>query len=461
MRGWYRLKIDYLITDALVYTLGDWQRVNVAIGEEKIVGIHSPSKKPDADRTINASGLLVVPGLIDSHVHMRDPGATHLEDFETGTKAAAAGGVTMIVDMPSNIPAINTAGAFKDKVQIISKKAVVDFGLWAGATYGNEIPKLLELGALGIKFWTIKGLSNPELTIAEDGAILRAMREIAASGGKCMVHPSNCGIFNECATQMTNETIDYKGPAYEEDEDYISDITSINVLLSLSKLLRLPLHIAHIRSKRAIDSVLRARALGQTVSLELNPKYVFLTKQDKTKFNEGGFWGLARENAEYLWRKVLDGSIEVIATDHGPNTIEGISTQRKNKCLWTCGLSYPSGPQIENYLSLLVDKAEMNMKILAALVRCCSENPAKMLGLYPRKGAIAIGSDADITIIDPRSEYTISSEGMYSKPGWTIYEGRRVKGKPVKTLIGGSIVMDDGDVIGKPGHGKFIRKLAL
>ena len=438
----------------------------IAINEGRIVALARESNLPRADVTIDAEGKFVLPGLIDAHVHFREPGGEEREDFETGTKAAAAGGVTTVLEMPVSNPAVSSADVLERRKTILEARAVVDFGLYGGAGSHNidEIPDLAEVGAIGFK--TFMHRPSPErevefkgLYVTDDASLYDALKAASRTGLPSSVHCEN----NTTVERMIEELRKAgrkDAMAHAESRPNFVEAEAISKVIILSKAAGARAHIAHLSTKEGAHLVQQAKASGQILTAETCPHYLVLTAET---LKEVGPYAKtnpplrSKEDNEVLWRSLSDGTVDIIASDHAPFTKEEKDIGMDD--IWKAP---PGAPQIETMLPLLLTQVNAGKITIQTLVKVTSESVAKIFGLYPKKGAIQVGSDADLTIIDIEKETKVSIDKMYSKArDVTIYDGWRVKGLPVVTLVRGQVVMDHGQVIGNPGHGNFVRPLGM
>jgi dihydroorotase len=400
---------------------------------------------------IDAAGKYILPGIIDVHVHFREPGFTYKEDFGTGTMAAAAGGVTTIFDMPNNKPFITTVKAFKEKLELIRNKGYVDYGLVVAIVGDSisEIPGLAEAGANVYKIFmgeTVGGVPAPD-----DGGILQAFKLVAETGLRVGVHAENNAImdFFKAALQKAGRTDPL---AHVEARPNIAEAETIQRAIILAAEAGCKLHIYHMSSKEGVQLVKEAKGKGIDVTAETGPHYLLLDCNYMKKV--GSILKMnppirSRENGEALWRGLLDGIVEVIATDHSPHSPE----EKIKENIWE---AIPGFTGVETSVSLMLTQVNEGRLSINSYVKLASENPARLFNLYPRKGTIQVGSDADFTIVDMEREGVIQSEKLHSKTKITPFDGWRVKGLPIYTIVRGRIVMKDGEVIGKP-QGEFIR----
>ena len=451
---------DIIIQNGEVWTPGGLIHSDIAVSGEKIAALGNPAAFPQGAKMIDAKGKVVIPGLIDTHTHHRDPGFTHKEDLTTATQAAAAGGVTLSIGMPNVNPPTTNVERFRNVIELGTKKAVVDFNHNPSGTDPDEIPKLAREGCLAFKIFMVKDTGRdyphmPGIGLHNHGQLFRCFEAVGKTGLPLMVHPHDQDLM-DVIEQRYWERGDRSPQAYAKayrDFDGIIWDTAIATLMRFQKATGTKLHVLHMSTPGGLELMRRAKEEGRAVSCEVNPWALFLaTWANVEKLGPYclGFW-VPDEHAAALWAGIEDGTVDVVGTDHAPHTKE------EKDIGWQDMWKSPGGePQIQDYLRLFLTEVNRGRLSLDRLVRITSYNPARLFGVYPRKGVIQVGSDADLVIVDLGKEETIENKTTYTKVGWTPYDGRRVKGVPVMTLVRGKVVMENGVVIGKPGEGKFI-----
>jgi len=426
---------------------------DIAVTDGKIAAINTQGSFPEAKEVIDATGKYVLPGIIDVHVHFREPGATYKEDFESGSMGAAAGGVTAVMDMPNNTPFCSTVEALKQKREMIKSKAYVDYG-FVVAIVGDtveEVPKLPAAGANVFKIFmgeTVGGLPAPD-----DAGILRAFQLVAETGLRVGVHAENRDI-TEYFTAVLKKAGRTDPLAHVEARPNIAEAENIQRAILFAAEAGCNLHIYHLSSKEGVQLLRAAQEVGIPVSAETGPHYLLLDCDYMKKV--GSVLKMnppvrSRENGDMLWEGLLDGTVEVIATDHSPH----IPEEKVKDNIWE---AIPGFPGVETQVPLMLTQVNEGRLSLSTYVKLASENPARLFNLYPRKGTMQTGTDADFTIVDMDKEDVISGQKLHSKSKITPFEGWKVKGLPIYTIVRGNIVMKDGEVVGKP-RGKWIKPI--
>jgi len=449
------LTVDLVIREGKIYTPYGFVEGSIGIDSGKIVSLTKQAAEPDADRVIDAKGNLILPGMIDMHVHFRDPGFPEREDFETGTRAAAAGGVTTVVDMPNTMPPVTSVEALEEKVKIANRKALVDFALIGGA--GELRPETLIAMANGgiVGFKTFMIARFRELA-ASDGQMLDNFTTIAKTGLPCLVHAENEDIVSRWR-EKAKASGRLDPMAHSEFRPAVAENEATMRTIMLAEGTGLHLHICHMTTKGATDIMGWAKARGVKVTGETSTNYLLLSADIMKEVGP-----LAKidpplrgpEDQKALWKAVNEGVIDVIASDHAPYPKED-----KEKG-WENIFEAPSGGGgVETSLPLMLDCVNRDLLKLERLVEIASTNPAKILRLYPRKGALLLGADADLVIVDLKRAFEIKGERLHSKQKMTLFEGHRGRGLPSTTIVRGEIVMEDGEVLGKTGFGEFQRPI--
>jgi dihydroorotase len=423
---------------------------DIAVENGKIVAITRKGTLTGQCESIDASGKLVFPGILDIHVHFREPGYTYKEDFETGSMAAAVGGITTIYDMPNNKPFLKTVKDFNEKREMIRSRAYVDYGLIAAVCKDNieEIPRLAEAGVGAFK--TFMSDVAGEIPL-DDGELLKAFGLVGQTGLIIGVHAENDSIVKYCTSEIKKQgRTDLL--AYADAHPNLAEAEAIQRAILLAAHAGCRLHIYHMSTREGVEFVRDAKRKGLPVSSETSPVYLLLCRNDMNRV--GRLLKVSppvrsSEDVEALWMGLSDGTVDLIGTDHAPHTLE----EKLTGDIWE---SKGGLPGVETNVPLMLTQVQAGRLSIRDYVKLASENPARLFNLYPRKGAIQVGSDADFTIVDMEKEGTIKAERLHSKSKMTPFEGYKTIGMPIYTIIRGRVVMKEGEIVDKP-HGEMIR----
>ncbi len=462
------MSYDLIIKNANI-PQGDRQVLtDILVNNGVIVGF---AKDIDAEAAeiIDAGGKLVLPGVIDSHTHFNDPGFTHREDFVTGTSSAAAGGVTMIVDMPCcSVPSVRSADNLFNKLNALEGKGIVDYAMWGGITgedvRNNVLPEIIsEQVANGVvAFKVYMTPSVPSYPRVTDPEMLEAFAAVSPTGLPIGIHAENFAICDYFTNKLKGEgRLDY--PAWAEARMALAEKAAIQLGISFAEETGARLHIVHMSTGAGNELIREAKLKGTKVTAESCPHYLTLNAVDAmTEF--GTFAKIApplrtAKDNEVLWQGLADGTIDFMATDHAPYEI-ATEKDAPGMDVWT---SFPGIPGVETLVPIMISEGYNKGRLsLSRLVELLCTNPAVHYGLYPKKGALEIGTDADFTIVDLEKEWTLDKDQMHCKPKYTPFHGMKLKGKVDKTIVRGTLVYDEAlGVVGKPGHGEYVKRQTI
>lgn len=406
-----------------------------------------------AARTVEVDGLHVLPGVVDSHVHFMDPGAVEREDFITGSSAAAVGGTTTVIEH-SHVRPVTDAAGLRAKVEYLRGRSLVDFGLGAHVWPDrlDDLHGVWEAGALFLKVFTCTTHGIPGLGA---GDLLRAFRMIAAIDAVCLVHCEDEFITAASERQLKAAGRTDPGivPEWRSRE---AEMVAVGTVTLLARLTGARVVVAHASHPAVVDLATREARSGARVMVESCPQYFYLREDEVVEHGAfRKFTPPARrrsiEDEVEMWRRLERGEITYIATDHAPATRE----QKTAGDIWQVHFGLPG---VETTLSLMLNGVNNGHLTLPRLVEVLTEMPARIYGLYPRKGALRPGADADVTVVDLARERVLSDEAVISRAGWTPYAGRRVRGEAVMTFVRGRLVAEAGRPVSEPGWGRFVSR---
>ena len=431
---------------------------DILIRGETIAGLLDPSDPAPADREIDAAGMWVLPGLIDLHAHTRSPGYEQKEDFLTASRAAAAGGYTVFVDMPNVEPPTVTTELFEEKRAVADELCIVDWGHFVAPTQLDEIPKLAKAGATGFKFFQVTGgyPHDPRLAIADPARLLETFSAIAETGLLCVVHPFAQTLFES----LYHQEVAKGRPAdiFTFSDVYTRDIVwrlAVAILLEVQRETGMRMQVVHTHAPGSLRLLGQAKADGLPVTVATDPKYFHLREEDiraqGARAIPGGAVTSNPDRMAAIWEALDSGVIDLIDSDHAPHLLEDLTLMEEDPLIGPFG-----SPHYEHLLSLMLSDVQAGNLRLARLVHALTEAPARILGLYPRKGALMPGSDADLVIVDPDLAYQPRDGQMECKSNWTPYHGRDFVGKPILTMLRGKVIFRDGEVTAEPGCGRYI-----
>ncbi|SDI35836.1 dihydroorotase [Natribacillus halophilus] len=452
---------DHIIKNGTIVQEEELFEGNIYIKDGKIAAISSTELAGETVEETDATGLHVFPGFMDVHIHSRDPGATHKEDFYHSTWAAAAGGLTTVFEMPNTNPPVNHVENFHKQVENLQPKAHVDFALWAiclGHLNINEIQSLHEAGAVAFKFFwgyavhkkTYQLMYNykPEMEDVippfQDGEVYDMFQEVAKTGKPFAIHAENNELIQHL-TQKVEESGRRDYGALLQGRPNLAEATTIQTGISFAKDAGTRLHVLHVSTEEGVELIRQAQQEGYPITSETCPHFLYLSNKD---FEKIGPHMKVYPPVKYekdqngLWKGIADGVVSVACSDHAPHTEE-----EKDGDLW----SIPAGMcGVETLAPLMIHAVSEGRITPYELGKLLSSQPARLFGIYPQKGSLQIGTDADLTLVDFKRQKTIHKHELHSKSKVTPYDGFQLQGAPVATIVRGTTMMKDGAVTEEP-----------
>jgi len=450
------------IKNARIVKNEELKEVNIYVEKGKIKDIVPQGEALlPVKKEIDAKGNIVFPGFIDPHVHFDDPGFTEREDFETGTRSAAAGGITTVIDMPcTSIPPVTNGPNFDYKLNIVKPKAYVDFAFWGGVTpeqvesgeYKRSLKELKDRGIIGVKFYTISGMElYPRMPVPDMDKAFSAAKELDLV---CAVHAEDYYLvdyYSHLMQKMGREDPESwsLGRTYEAEPKAIWSVVGITEKVGNK------LHIVHLSTKAGLNIIRWAKTHGMDTTTETCPQYLIFATEDFKKM--GSILKIApplrkEEDREELWRGLKDGSIDFICTDHAAGKYPG---EKSFPNIWK---NYAGIPGTQLAVSIMLHYGYHQGRLtLSEIQKLMSENTAKRYGLYPQKGIIKVGSDADFTIVDLDKKWVVEPSRLESKGKYSPLTGKELKGQIYMTIVRGEVVYkEDKGIVGNKGYGKLI-----
>lgn len=431
------MTFDLSVTGGTVVSPHGRRRAHVHVKSGKIVEVGGEARP--AHRTIDATGLLVLPGMVDTHVHLMDPGPTDREDFPTGTRAAAARGVTTIVEHTHAHP-VRTVDDLSAKVEHLSDRSNVDFGL-AAHTWPDHVADLEPLWQAGVAFFKIFTCTTHGVPGLGGEALHRALEKIASFGGSCLIHCEDEAITEE-AEQRLRAAGRTDGGVIIEWRNRQAEEAAVDAVAAHAIETRVRATIAHVSNPAVAAIIEQARAQGADLAAEACPQYFALREDEVVEFKAlRKFTPPARARTDTdeaaMWELVRRGVLSHFSTDHAPATL----AQKAAGDIWSAPFGLPG---LDTTLPFLLDAASRGVITVEDVVRLYSEAPARRYGLYPEKGHLGPGADADLVLVDEARSWTVTDDDIISKAGWSPYTGRRFVGSVAATMLRGELTATDG-----------------
>ncbi len=457
------MRFDTVIKNGTIVTATDTYASDIGIAEGRIAAIAQALPAENAGKVIDASGRLLMPGGIDVHTHLDMPfgGTTSSDDFETGTIAAAFGGTTTLIDFAIQYKSQTLRQAFETWMAKADGKAAIDYAFHCiitelGDAHLEEMGQLVREGVSSFKLF----MAYPGVFMLDDATIFRAMSQAANCGGLICMHAENGGAIDVIVRRALAEG--KRAPKYHAlTRPTTAEAEATARAIALAEMAGAPVYIVHLSCNDALEKVREARDRGLPAYAETCPQYLFLSLEN---FDVPGFEGAKyvftpplREkwHQEKLWQGLAKDTLQVVSTDHCPFCYKEQKELGKDDFT-----KIPNGgPGIEHRLSLVYTGGVHGKRFTAnRFVQLVSTAPAKLFGLYPRKGTVAVGADADLVVFDPNEEQVISAKTHHMRVDYSMFEGIRIKGVPKTVLSRGRVIVEDGKFVGRPGGGQFVRR---
>jgi len=444
------LPVDLILSNAKIYTPKGVVEAGLAIDNGRIVKIAKETNLPQASEKLDMKGKMVLPGLIDPHVHLRDQQLAYKEDFFTGTSSAAAGGVTLVIDMPNNKPVTMSVSSLRERMKLAENRVVVNIAFHSAFPENlEEVQGIVEQGAVAFKLYLSQEVGG--LNIDDDDALLWAFSKVQDMKVPVSVHPEDRETIETVKKKMQQagrKDIE----AYLKTHSVEAELKAIRRITQLAKKTSLQIHFCHLSSAKGLRAVLTAKKMGLPITCEATPHHLLLSSEHLKRCKTVALTDpplRTERDVETLWNALRQRLIDTVASDHAPHTIE----EKEAESVWEVS---PGIPGLETTLPLLLTQVNGGRLTLPTLIEVTSKRPAEIFHLRDR-GSLAEGCYADLVVVDMKREYRIDSSQFHSKAKYSPFDGWRVKGKPMKTFVKGRLVMDDGEIVAKPGAGEILR----
>jgi dihydroorotase len=442
--------VDLLLSNARAYLDNKIKDCSLAIDNGKIAKI-GRANMPNADKKVDLKNLLVLPGLIDAHVHLRDEGKARKEDFYSGTAAAAAGGISTVLDMPNNNPVTMSAETVRNRMETAERKVLVNVGLFSEFPRNvKDVRRIAEEGAIGFKLFMAEQVGG--LNIDDDSALAEAFKIVSELKMPLAVHAEDKKELQMAESKLKKEgrtDIDAFLEAHSEDVE----VEAMRRLLRIAKGSRTHLHFCHVSTAGGLKAIADAKKSRLPVTCESTPHHLFLSADDLRRIGTPALTMPPVRDEHHrlaLWNGIKHGTVDIIGSDHAPHTLD----EKRAKSVWDVKVGIPG---LETTVPLLLTEVKHGRLAMSEIVRLLSEEPAMIFGLKDR-GRLRVGNTADFTVVDTNRKYKIDPSKFHSKAKYSPFEGWLVEGMPVKTFVKGNLVMDEGEIIAEAGCGEVIRR---
>ena len=443
--------VDLVLSNAKAYLKGEIVDCSIAIEDGKIVKIGKETHMPNADEKISLNHQLVLPGIIDSHAHLRDEEKAYKETFVTGTAAAAAGGVTTVLDMPNNSPVTMTAEALHNRMEIAARRVMVNVGFYSEfPPITEEIEAIVKEGAVGFKIFMAEQVGG--LNIDDDRALQEAFAQTGKLGVPVAIHAEDHSLLKAAMENLKLKNR-HDIHAYLKAHDENVELAAVERLLDVAgKAEKARLHFCHISTQKALEAVAEAKKTSKAVTCEVTPHHLLLKKDDYNRLGASAITMpplRTQENVDTLWKGIEECTIDTVGSDHAPHTLQ----EKDASSIWDVKVGIPG---LETILPLILTSVHKNKLTIARALELLCEKPAQIFGLQD-KGHLEQGKTADLVVVDFNQKFKIDASKFKSKAKFSPFDKWDVQGKPVKTFVNGRLVMDEGEIVANPGSGKVIR----
>jgi len=445
------LIVDLVLSNTKAYIDNEIVNCSLAINQGKIFKIGTEANMPRTDTKIDLKNLLVLPGLIDVHVHLRDEGKAYKEDFCSGTAAAAAGGITTVLDMPNNKPVTMSVETLRGRMKVAERKILVNVGFYSEFPKNmKETEEIIREGAVAFKLYMAEQVGG--LNIDDDYALLEAFKTVSRLKVPVAIHAEDKTALKKAEDELKRANCNDIEAFLKAHSEKV-EVTAVERLLNIAAQTNVHMHFCHISTENGLNAIIDGKKSGMKLTCETTPHYLFLSVDDLRRI---GTLALTmppmreKHHIATLWNGIKNSWIDILASDHAPHPLG----QKEAKSVWDVKVGIPG---LETTLPLLLTEVKRGRLSITDIVRLMSEKPAEIFRLKGR-GCLKEGNNADVVVVDLDRKHKIDSSRFHSKAKYSPFDGWNVEGKPVKTFVGGRLIMDEEEIVGEVGSGEIIRR---
>lgn len=443
--------VDLVLENAKAYMRGEIVDCSLAIDDGKLHRIGKETNMPKTDEKVDLKRLLALPGLIDSHVHLRDEGKAYKEDFYSGTAAAAAGGIATVLDMPNNDPVTMSPETLRNRINKAESKVLTNVGFFSEFPKRmEEIKEIVRSGAVAFKLFMAEQVGG--LNIDDDNILLEAFKAAGKVDATVAVHAEDKATLKRTEEELRHAGRDDIGAFLQAHSEDI-EVKAVERLLNIAKQTGTSVHFCHISTENGLQAITDARKSGTQATCETTPHNLLLTDDDLRRI---GTLALTmppvrdRNHITALWDGIGRGEIDSLGSDHAPHKLD----EKKAESVWNAKVGIPG---LETTLPLLLTEVNRGRLSIGDVIRLIAEKPAEIYSLRG-KGSLKAGNSADLTVVDLYKKHKIDASSFKSKAKFSPFDGWLAVGKPVKTFVAGQLIMDEGNIVAKAGSGKIVRR---